>query len=58
MNTDHTDSWDVYEGGPAYIHYRSVCAADANRVVTAQTYIYELGGWRNGTANYLIIGVK
>ncbi len=58
MNTDHTDSWDVYEGGPAYIHYRSVCSADANRVVTAQTYIYELGGWRNGTANYLIIGVK
>lgn len=59
MNYDHQNSWDVYEGGPAYIHYLSQCAADANRVVTARTYIYELGGWlANGIANYIIIGVK
>lgn len=54
-------AWNVYDGdaGADYVHYRSYCYTDANRVVHCGTYIEEIGGmsW-SGIANYLVIGVK
>lgn len=37
--------------------YELQCWADANRVVTCRVYLNAYG-WYNGTANYLMIGIK
>ena len=51
--------WDIREGD-ALVHYKFVCSADSNRVVTAQTTHNNDGVITliNANANYIIIGVK
>ena len=55
--TNH--EWDIREGA-ALMHYKFVCSADSNRVVTAQTTHNNDGVITliNANANYIIIGVK
>ena len=55
--TNH--KWDIREGD-ALVHYKFVCSADSNRVVTAQTTHNNDGViiLINANANYIIIGVK
>ena len=55
--TNH--KWDIREGD-ALVHYKFVCSADSNRVVTAQTTHNNDGVITliNANANYIIIGVK
>lgn len=55
--TNH--EWDIREGN-ALVHYKFVCSADSNRVVTAQTTHNNDGViiLINANANYIIIGVK
>ena len=51
--------WDIREGDKL-VHYKFVCSADSNRVVTAQTTHNNDGVITliNANANYIIIGVK
>lgn len=51
--------WDIDESVTA-LHYKFICSADSNRLVTAQA-THGSGGTLylvNSTANYIIIGVK
>ena len=51
--------WDINENN-TYLHYKFVCSADSNRVVTAQA-THGIGNALqliNSIANYIIIGVK
>lgn len=56
-----SESWDWEENG-AHMQLRTECYANASRVVTARMYVHSHGTsqprWINGTANYIIIGVK
>ena len=51
--------WDIKESG-AHMHYKFVCRADSNRVVTAQAIhgYNENLQYTNAIANYMIIGFK
>lgn len=51
--------WDIREADP-HLHYKFVCSANSNRVVTAQTTHGNDGVITliNANANYIIIGVK
>lgn len=53
------DTWDINENG-AYLHYKFICSANANRLVTAQATHGrgETLTLVSANANYIIIGVK
>ena len=61
MNNDNTSGtrWDIQEGVSSD-HIHSYCSANGTRVVTCyRTVLNETGSQtHNGTANYIIIGVK